>query len=180
MPQKRNPDPFELVRAHASSANGALAAALGTTTGIALSYHRDLQETKAIVIVGIERGLRALDAFARAFGYIEYQHDAMSAHATDGYTVATDLADALIARGISARRAHAFVGAAVTAAEDRGTPLEARDLDDLSARAGLSPRLDAPLDALASVRAKRTIGSTAPGNVARALDALEVALSVPA
>jgi argininosuccinate lyase len=179
MPQKRNPDPFELVRAHASSANGALAAALGTTTGIALSYHRDLQETKAIVIRGIERGLAALDAFARAFAYVEYCHDAMSAHAADGYTVATDLADALILRGISARRAHEFVGAAVTAAEGRGTPLETRDLDDLSARAGLSPRLEAPLDALASVRAKRTSGSTAPGEVARALGALEAALGTP-
>ncbi len=180
MPQKRNPDPFELVRAHASSANGALAAALGTTTGIALSYHRDLQETKAIVIRGIERGLAALDAFARAFGYVAYHHEAMSAHAADGYTVATDFADALISRGISARRAHHVVGTIVSAAEAKGRPLDAGDLTALADLAGLDAPLDAPLDALASVHAKRTIGSTAPGEVARALDALEAALGVHA
>ncbi len=179
MPQKRNPDPFELVRAHASSANGALAAALGTTTGIALSYHRDLQETKAIAIRGIERGLGALDAFARAFGYIAYQHAAMSAHAADGYTVATDFADALIARGISARRAHHFVGSMVSAAEAKGRPLDAGDLTALAEFAGLDSPLEAPLDALGSVEAKRTTGSTAPSEVVRALDAIEAALGLP-
>ncbi len=180
MPQKRNPDPFELVRAHASSANGALAAALGTTTGIALSYHRDLQETKAIVIRGIERGLAALDAFSRAFGYVEYHHEAMSAHAADGYTVATDFADALIARGISARRAHHFVGTMVSTAEAKGRHLDAGDLTALADVAGLDSPLEAPLDALASVKAKRTIGSTAPAEVARAIDALEAALGAHA
>jgi argininosuccinate lyase len=180
MPQKRNPDPFELVRAHAAAANGALAAALGTTTGIALSYHRDLQETKAIAIRGIERGLGALDAFARAFAYVEYRHDTMTARAGDGYTVATDLADALIARGISARAAHELVGSAVTAAESRGEALGVADLHDLGMRAGLTTPLDAPLDALASVRAKRTAGSTAPTEVARGLDALEAALEAGA
>ena len=179
MPQKRNPDPFELVRAHASSANGALAAALGTTTGIALSYHRDLQETKAVVIRAIERGLGALDAFARAFGYVDYQHEAMSAHAADGYTVATDFADALIARGISARRAHHFVGSMVSAAEAKGRALDNGDLVALAEFAGLDRPLEAPLTAIDSVRAKRTIGSTAPGEVTRAIEALELAVGSP-
>ena len=176
MPQKRNPDPFELVRAHASSANGALAAAMGTTTGIALSYHRDLQETKAIAIRAIERGLGALDAFARAFAYVDYRHEAMNAHAGDGYTIATDLADALVARGISARAAHELVGAAVTSAEARGRALDANDLLDLGTRAGLTSPLNAPLDALGSVKAKRTAGSTSPAEVTRALAALEASL----
>ncbi len=177
MPQKRNPDPFELVRAHAAAANGALAAALGTTTGIALSYHRDLQETKAIAIRAIERGLAALDAFASAFAYVQYDAATMSARAGDGYTVATDIADALVARGVPARRAHALVGTMVGKAERDARELERADLDTLADAAGLGRPLDAPLDARASVDAKRTIGSTQPRAVARALDELEASLT---
>ena len=177
MPQKRNPDPFELVRAHAAAANGALAAALGTTTGIALSYHRDLQETKAIAIRAIERGLGALDAFGSALGYVNYNHDVMTAHAGDGYTVATDIADSLIVRGITARRAHELVGGLVTTAERAGRPLEASDLDKLADDAKLARPLVAPLDARASVEAKRTIGSTHPDAVAHAISELETVLA---
>jgi argininosuccinate lyase len=177
MPQKRNPDPFELVRAHAAAANGALAAALGTTTGIALSYHRDLQETKAIVIRAAERGLGALDAFARALAYVRWNGAAMSSHAGDGYTVATDIADALIARGVTAREAHELVGSAVSAAERDGRPLGQADLDALARLAHLDGPLVAPLDALASVRAKRTTGSTAPEAVAAAISELETVLA---
>jgi argininosuccinate lyase len=176
MPQKRNPDPFELVRAHAASATGALAAALGTTTGIALSYHRDLQETKAIVIRATERGLAALDAFRRAAGYLQVNGAAMTARAGDGYTVATDIADALVLRGLSARSAHELVGAVVTTAEHRGSPLDASDLAAIATAAGLDGPLDAPIDAAASVRAKRTIGSTEPTQVASAIAALEAVL----
>jgi argininosuccinate lyase len=178
MPQKRNPDPFELVRAHAAAANGALAGALGTTTGIALSYHRDLQETKAIVIRAVERGLAALEAFAIALDYVRYDDAAMNARAGDGYTVATDLADALVAHGISARVAHELVGRAVSAAEaDGGRALNADDLAALASEAGLAGPLDAPLTAEDSVRAKRTAGSTAPGEIAKRLAELEAVLA---
>jgi argininosuccinate lyase len=177
MPQKRNPDPFELVRAHAASANGALGAALGTTTGIALSYHRDLQETKSIVIRGTDRGLLALDAFARALRYVHWNDTVMNAKAGDGYTVATDIADALILRGIPARRAHELVGSAVTAAEREGRPLDLTDLHALATAAGIEGSFEAPLDALASVLAKRTTGSTEPGSVAAAISSLEAVLA---
>ena len=177
MPQKRNPDPFELVRAHASAATGALAGALGTTTGIALSYHRDLQETKAIVIRGVERGLAALDAFGIALGYVRYDGAMTSAHAGDGYTVATDVADALVARGVSARRAHELVGNAVSGAERAGRALDAADLATLAVAAGLEASFTAPLDAAASVRAKRTSGSTAPAEISARLSALEAVLA---
>jgi argininosuccinate lyase len=178
MPQKRNPDPFELVRAHAAAANGALAGALGTTTGIALSYHRDLQETKAIVIRAVERGLAALEAFSIALDYVRYDDAAMSARAGDGYTVATDLADALVAHGISARVAHELVGRTVSAAEaDGGRALNATDLAALASAAGLEGPLAAPLTAEDSVRAKRTAGSTAPGEITKRLAELEAVLA---
>ncbi len=170
MPQKRNPDPFELVRAAGARAIGAYAGALATTNGIALSYHRDLQETKAQVIAGTEAALAALDAFRRALAHVHFREDVTSAHAADGYTVATDLADALILSGQTARDAHRAVGAAVLAAEAEGRPLGADD-----ARALGVP--GAPVDALASVEAKRTAGSTSPGAVAASIAATRQTLA---
>jgi argininosuccinate lyase len=177
MPQKRNPDPFELVRGAAAAANGAYAGALSSATGLALSYHRDLQETKALILRGSERGLAALAAFASAFDYVRFAADAMSARAGDGYTVATDLADALTLHGVETRRAHALVGARVLAAEREGRALDRADLDALGAAAGLAGALDAPLEPWQSVNAKRTIGSTHPARVAEALDDLEATLA---
>jgi len=173
MPQKRNPDPFELVRANAARVTGVLAGALGTTTGIALSYHRDLQETKALVIAGTERGLGTLDAFERAFRQVHWIAEAMEARANEGYVVATDLADALIAAGISARAAHTAVGNAVARAEAERRPLDTSDLMTIGAETGLAHVLDAPLDARASIRAKRTAGSTHPSEVLAAIVGLE-------
>jgi argininosuccinate lyase len=173
MPQKRNPDPFELVRAAARSSIGDLAGALGTTAGLALSYHRDLQETKRTIVAGTERGLAALDAFARAFDAVTYDGAKMSALAGAGFTTATDAADALIARGISARHAHTLVGSAVAFAESQGkSELGAAEIASIADAAGLES-LDAPLDVRASLEAKRTAGSTGPQAVAAALDSLE-------
>ena len=173
MPQKRNPDPFELVRANASRVAGAYAGALASTTGVALSYHRDLQETKSLVLRGTERGLAALDAFASAFTYTHWNADAMERRANDGYVVATDIADALIVRGVTARAAHVAVGAAVREAAAANRRLNADDLVELATRTGLPNALEAPLDAQASVRAKRTAGSTHPHEVRRAIEALD-------
>jgi argininosuccinate lyase len=156
MPQKRNPDPFELVRSQAAALNGAYAGAVGTLCGLGMSYHRDLQTTKAACIGIVEKGLASLQAFERAFSCVTFDRARMTARAGDGFTVATDLADALIVGGASARDAHAQVGADVLAAERDGRTL------------AMDPR--------ASVEGKRTIGSTAPSEVQRALDALEAEL----
>lgn len=164
MPQKKNPDPFELVRASAARALGAYAGAVASVTGIGLSYHRDLQETKAQIVQGSERALAALDAFARAFGHLHFVAETMTAKADEGYTVATDLADALIAKGATARDAHAAVGERVLAAEREGRRLNASDLAALGLR-------DAPLTAAASVAAKRTAGSPRPDAVAASIAA---------
>jgi argininosuccinate lyase len=162
MPQKRNPDPFELVRAAGAQAIGAYAGALASINGVALSYHRDLQTTKAQIVTGSECALAALDAFRRAFAHVHFRGETTSARAGDGYTVATDLADAVIARGATAREAHRAVGERVLLAEEQGRPLDERDREAL----GIA---DAPIDALGSVLGKRTAGSTEPGAVAVAI-----------
>ncbi len=159
MPQKKNPDPFELVRAAAARTLGTYAGALASTSGIGLSYHRDLQETKAQIVHGTEHALAALDAFARAFTHLHFNADAMEARAAEGYTVATDLADAMIARGATAREAHAAVGERVLLAERQGRALDDGDIEAIGVA-------EAPLDGAASIRAKRTSGSPNPDMVA--------------
>ena len=168
MPQKRNPDPFELVRGGASELSGAYAGALASLTGLPLSYHRDLQQTKRIGLQIVERGAAMLQAFEIALADITFVRDAMNEHAGDGYTVATDIADALVRAGVSARRAHELVGEAVREAETERRMLNERDLAKLAAGAGLES-LHAPVTAAESVNAKKTSGSTSPAAVQDAL-----------
>ncbi len=181
MPQKRNPDIFELVRAGTQSVLADARTAWSASAAVALSYHRDLQECKRRAIAAIEGGSAILAAFERAFADLAFDGAAMENRATLGYTLATDHADALILRGIDARRAHRLVGERVAVAEDQGRPFDASDLQALGAQIG-ADTFAAPLDARAGVRAKATVGSTSPAAVARALDELEselAALGVP-
>ena len=171
MPQKRNPDPFELVRAAGARAIGAYTGALASANGIALSYHRDLQETKSHVIQGTEAALTALDAFRRAFAHVHFAEGTTTARAGDGYTVATDLADALIAGGATAREAHRAVGTRVLLAEDEERALNASDLAALGIEG-------TPVDPLGSVLGKRTAGSTHPDAVAASIAATREAIAV--
>ena len=166
MPQKKNPDPFELVRAAAARTLGTYTGALASTSGIGLSYHRDLQETKAQVVNGTEHALAALDAFARAFAHLHFNAEAMEARAAEGYTVATDLADAMIAAGATARDAHAAVGERVLLAERAGRALDDGDIEAIGVA-------EAPLDGAASIRAKRTSGSPNPDMVADSIAATQ-------
>jgi argininosuccinate lyase len=177
MPQKRNPDPLELVRAHAAKQLGSYAGALATLCGLAPSYQRDLQEAKAQVIAIVEDALLTLDAFTRTLPGLDFVRERMSAAALDGYTTATDIADALIAAGASARSAHALVGKAIARAEKERRELNDRDLAQLAAEIGVE-RIAAPLDALASVTAKRTRGSTAPSDVSDQIASLEAELAM--
>ncbi|HEY2474278.1 MAG TPA: hypothetical protein VGI19_05695 [Candidatus Cybelea sp.] len=135
-----------------------------------------MQVTKRQIVTLVEDSLRTLQAFERALTAVEFVRERMAESALDGYTVATDLADALIAYGVSARAAHALVGAAVARAESEQRVLGERDLTWLASEAGLAS-LRAPLDARASVEGKKTRGSTAPDDVARQLVSMESELA---
>ncbi len=164
MPQKKNPDVFELVRAHGGTAIGILTGALATVKGVAASYQRDLQETKAAVVHGLEHASAVLAAFERALKYVRFDRERCSARAAVGFAVATDFADALVMSGLPTRAAHERVGRAVAQAEAENRELNAADLRALG--------IEAPLDGAASLAAKRTIGSTNPGEIRQAIAAL--------
>ena len=169
MPQKKNPDPLELVRGKTGRAIGRLTGWLATMKALPTGYNKDLQEDKEAVFDG-ETTLAASVAATHAVVSRLSINAEKSGRAASGLLLATDVADYLVARGMPFRRAHEVVGAMV-----RRLLAEGRDFSDLSLAewhdASEMFGDDAPLaaTALASVQAKRSPQSTNPENVRAAL-----------
>ncbi|HSR78243.1 MAG TPA: argininosuccinate lyase [Xanthobacteraceae bacterium] len=169
MPQKRNPDAAELVRAKAGRIIGALNALLIVMKGLPLAYQKDLQEDKE----GAIDALRALSlCIAAMTGMIEdLEPDVrrMKAAAGEGFATATDLADWLVrVLGMPFREAHHITGRIVAAAEKAGLRLEQMPLAEMQR---VEPRITkavfSVLSVDRSVRSRTSYGGTAPANVAR-------------
>ena len=169
MPQKRNPDAAELVRAKAGRIIGALSALLIVMKGLPLAYQKDLQEDKE----GAIDALRALSlCIAAMTGMIEdLEPDVrrMKAAAGEGFATATDLADWLVrVLGMPFREAHHITGRIVAAAEKAGLRLEQMPLAEMQR---VEPRITkavfSVLSVDRSVRSRTSYGGTAPANVAR-------------
>ncbi len=170
LPNKRNPDSCELVRARAARIAGDLAVILSVPRGLPLAYHRDLQETRAAMIGSTHSFglcLQVMDGVVRS---ATFDHAAMRAAAEGGGLVATALAERLVAAGVPFREAHHRVGALVArAAESTSTLAElpaailAKALPELAGRPDPVPTLD---EALA---APDLPGGTAPARVGAAL-----------
>jgi len=169
MPQKRNPDAAELVRAKAGRIIGALSALLIVMKGLPLAYQKDLQEDKE----GAIDALRALSlCIAAMTGMIEdLEPDVrrMKAAAGEGFATATDLADWLVrVLGMPFREAHHITGRIVAAAEKAGLHLEQMPLAEMQR---VEPRITKAvflvLSVDRSVRSRTSYGGTAPANVAR-------------
>jgi len=169
MPQKRNPDAAELVRAKAGRIIGALSALLIVMKGLPLAYQKDLQEDKE----GAIDALRALSlCIAAMTGMIEdLEPDVrrMKAAAGEGFATATDLADWLVrVLGMPFRKAHHITGRIVAAAEKAGLHLEQMPLAEMQR---VEPRITkavfSVLSVDRSVRSRTSYGGTAPANVAR-------------
>ena len=170
MPQKKNPDPLELVRGKTGRVTGHLTAWLTTMKGLPSGYNKDLQEDKEAVFDAddtLRGSVRAMTAVVRSLTLNGDRGES----AASGLALATDVADLLVARGVPFREAHEVVGRVVRdlLASDRDfkslTPSEWRAYhDQLDVDAVLR------ITARGSVEARRTPQSTAPGAVAMALD----------
>jgi argininosuccinate lyase len=169
MPQKKNPDPLELVRGKAGRAIGHLVGLLTTIKGLPTGYNKDLQEDKEAVF-GAEDTLGGCLAVARSVvNGLTLNRDRAGA-AASGLLLATDVADYLVGRGVPFRRAHEIVGALVRKLVAAGRDFESLSLDEWRAA---SDKFDADVVArvtpAVSVAAKRTPQSTAPEAVAARL-----------
>src|SRR6478609_4383973 len=120
MPNKRNPDPAELVRGRAARVIGALTAMLTLLKGLPLAYQRDLQEDKPAFFAAVATLDASLAVMAGIVETLAVDADRMREAAEEGYTTATALADALVRRGVPFRAAHHVVGGLVGGAEAEG------------------------------------------------------------
>lgn len=167
MPQKKNPDAAELVRAKTGRINGSLIALLTVLKGLPLTYSKDMQEDKEAVFDAAESLEVSLAAMTGMISDMQVNTTAMKAAAGSGYSTATDLADWLVREAnIPFRDAHHITGQAVALAVERNIGLEEIPLEDLQA---VNPAITADVfDVLSvekSVASRTSFGGTAPSNV---------------
>ena len=172
MPQKRNPDAAELVRAKAGRLIGALSSLLVMMKGLPLTYAKDMQEDKAPTFEAADALMLCVAAMTGMVADMQANPERMRAAAGQGYITATDLADWLVRRlGLPFREAHHATGAIVRAAEERGLGLEAMPLAAMQA---IESRITAEVfDVLSvdkSVASWISEGGTAPVRVREAVE----------
>jgi argininosuccinate lyase len=186
MPNKRNPDPAELVRGKSARAIAALTAVLGLLKGLPLGYQRDLQEDKPPLFGSVGALEASLGVMTGLVDTLTVDRDRMRAAADEGHTTATAVADALVRLGVPFRTAHGVVGSLVADADDAGVQLgdleasvihralEAAD-DAAARRLARDTKTVAALRAAASIdgalASSDLIGGTAPRRVHAALRA---------
>ena len=185
MPNKKNPDPAELVRGRAARVIGELTGMLTTLKGLPLAYQRDLQESVAPLLDAVAVLDASLGVMTGLIETLTVDADRMRDAADEGYTTATAVADALVRRGIPFRAAHHIVGSLVAQAE--GADIGLDEIPDAMlglalgasgdpAAAGLAedPAIGDELRAAASLDGALAscdvIGGTAPTRVAAALE----------
>lgn len=170
MPQKKNPDPAELVRGKSGRVIGHLMSLLVVLKGLPMSYNRDLQEDKEPLFDTVETLTQSLAIMSRLVEGLQFRAGRMRAAADDPYITATDLADHLVKRGIPFRQAHALVGRTVRDCLNQGRRLAELSLEELQNLCpGVGPEVLTDITLEASVNARLSPGGTAPDRVKAAI-----------
>ncbi len=170
MPQKRNPDAAELVRAKAGRVLGSLNTLMVVMKGLPLAYGKDMQEDKEPVFDAADSLELCIAAMTGMLAEAEFNTGKMRTALEQGFVTATDLADWLVrVLGLPFRHAHHVTGALVKTAEDRGCGLESLSLQDMqSVEPGITDDVYSVLGIDESVCSRTSYGGTAPDNVRRA------------
>ncbi|MCD1626178.1 MAG: argininosuccinate lyase [Paracoccaceae bacterium] len=167
MPQKRNPDAAELIRAKIGRIFGANVALMMVMKGLPLAYSKDMQEDKEQVFDAADNLMLALAAMTGMVGDMTANRVNLAAAAGAGFSTATDLADWLVrALGLPFREAHHVTGTLVGMAEARGCDLPDLGLEDMqSVHAGITAGVFGVLGVENSVASRMSYGGTAPDQV---------------
>jgi argininosuccinate lyase len=171
MPQKKNPDVAELARGKAGRVYGHLMAILTTMKGLPLSYNRDLQEDKEGLFDSVDTLLSTLEVFAAMIASLRIKGGRTRSVAEEHYTLATDLADYLVKKGIPFRQAHTIVGKLVRYAIENKKALPELDIKEYKT---FSPKFEEDVKSItveSSLASRDVPGGTAPGQVRMALAA---------
>jgi argininosuccinate lyase len=178
MPQKKNPDCWELIRGKTGRITGALVSLLTTLKGLPTSYQRDLQEDKEALFAAHDQVAYMITVAAGAVASTKFNVARLTAAAHNPALLATEAADYLVRKGVSFRQAHDIVGKVVREAERQGKSWTELPLEDLKK---YSPAFDTDfsrgLNVEAALNAKNVPGGTAPQSVRAAIADLEARLN---
>ncbi len=178
MPQKKNPDVFELVRGRAGVIFGHLQAILTVQKGLPLSYNRDLQEDKPGVFDAVKKTATALELLALAVSSVSWRKKALLRSLDDDSLFATDILEYLVRKKVPFSEAHELVGRTVRQAIESEKRLRQWSVQEWQK---FSPEFGADIhdlfDAKESVKGKKTIGGTHPERVKQAITEWKKTLS---
>ena len=167
MPQKKNPDAAELLRAKLGRILGATVALFTVMKGLALTYSKDMQEDKEQVFDAADSLMLGLAAMTGMVSDMTANRESLAAAAASGFSTATDLADWLVRElGLPFREAHHVTGTLVAKAEAQGVDLPDLTLTQMqSVHSGITQAVFAVLGVENSVRSRISYGGTAPDQV---------------
>jgi argininosuccinate lyase len=176
MPQKKNADVAELARGRSGRVIGELVGILTTMKGLPMAYDRDLQEDKAYILGASNAVLPTLRIFAAMLPALRFNLETMRTASGQGFSLATDIADYLVKKGMPFRQAHEVVGTLVREAESRRCELADLPLDVYREQSELfaADVLDITVDS--ALAARDIPGGTAPNQVRMAAGQLRAAL----
>jgi argininosuccinate lyase len=172
MPQKKNPDVFELVRGKTGPALGDLVSLFTTLKGLPGGYNRDLQEDRASLLAIAPRTRGIVSALALSLPRVTFDGVRTGAALDGDYTTATDLAEALVTKGMAFRSAYRIVGQLVRQCVDAGTPLAKATREQAAAIDPLLAEVLPAADPRTSASRKVSAGSTGPAAIEVQLDQL--------
>ncbi len=167
MPQKKNPDAAELLRAKLGRILGATVALFTVMKGLPLTYSKDMQEDKEQVFDAADTLMLGLAAMTGMVGDMTVNREVLKSAAASGFSTATDLADWLVQRlGLPFREAHHVTGALVAMAEAKGCDLPDLTLAEMTTvHGGITQEVYTVLGVENSVRSRMSHGGTAPDQV---------------
>jgi len=170
MPQKKNPDIPELIRGKTGRVYGNLISLLTTMKGLPLTYNKDMQEDKEPLFDTLDTVEKSLGIFSRLLEEIDFKRENIKKAIERGYLVATDLADYLVSKGMTFRKAHHLVGDMILSAKKKKKELHQLDLSEMKRFSTLiADDVYAWLDPISCIKRRNINGGTGPEMVRKAL-----------
>jgi argininosuccinate lyase len=177
MPQKKNPDVAELIRAKTGRVYGDLMQLLTILKGLPLTYNKDLQEDKESVFDAVDTVLQCVSMLQRLIVTTEFRADAMAWATEDDFSTATDLADYLVGKGVPFRQAHEIVGRLVQHCIGNGKSLGDLSADELKSFSDRFEESGQAYGVQRSIEARDVPGGTASKRVKQQIEAAKRAVT---
>ena len=168
MPQKKNPDVAELIRGKTGGVYGNLIGLLTLMKGLPLTYNRDMQEDKTLILESVDTTLSCLSLLPRMISSMKLNKPMAKSISSSSFSTATDLAEYLSKKGMPFRASHHLVGDIVKFCEKKSIELHQLTLDQLQSFTDLiTSDIFRTLDPMTSIKSRSGIGETSPTSVAR-------------